>query len=150
MIAKLRHGPSVAVGKINELINAVNLLSRMTGDGLILVKSTSKGKTIGLSLDALRSRIGGRGGGFGGAIRIAYCTEDAQSDNIMEAELDEVDSGDAIEVTCLIAVGGTALDEASPRLIDEDPMMVILVAGTWYCATVFMKTDDCVCVEDQP
>lgn len=149
MIAKLTHGPAVAIRKINEIIDVVNGLDSMTGDGLITVKSSTHGKSIGLALDVLRSRIAKQGGGFGGALRIAYCSEDAPSDNTIGAELDEI-GGETIEVTCLIAQAETALNNASPRLIDEDPMMIMLVAGTWYCATVFMKTDDCVCVEDQP
>jgi len=68
---------------------------------------------------------------------------------VIEADLDEI-GGDAIEVTCTIAQAGTALDEASPRLIDEDPIIVSYVDGEWRCMTTFMPTDDCVCVEDTP
>jgi len=148
MITKLQHGPAAAIAKINEIIDVVNGLDRMTGDGFITIKSGRHGKSIGLALDVLRSRIAKQGGGFGGVERIAYCSEDAGADNIIAAELDEVD-GEAIEVTCLIAQGGTALNAASPRLIDEDPIFVVLVGETWYCTSIFMPTDDCVCVEDE-
>jgi len=148
MINELTNGPAVAVNKINEIIAAVNKFEALTGDGFITIKSTAHGKTVGLNLERLRSRIPKIGGG-GGSLRIAYCSEDAQDDNVIEAELGEI-GGDAIEVTCTIAQAGTALDEASPRLIDEDPIIVSYVDGEWRCMTTFMPTDDCVCVEDEP
>ena len=148
MITKLSHGPSVPVQKINELIDAVNDLKARYGDGFVQTRNTSRGGAIGLLLNQVIPRIP-RSGGGGGSLRIAYCSEDAQDDNVIEAELDEI-GGDAIEVTCTIAQAGTALDEASPRLIDEDPIIVSCVDGEWRCMTTFMPTDDCVCVEDTP
>jgi len=148
MISKLIHGPEVAVAKINEIIDVVNALNGITGDGIITIESSKHGKTVGLSLDKLRSRIPKMGSGSGSTLRLAYCSEDAQSDNIIAAELDEID-GEAIEVYCTIAQGGTALNEASPRLIDTDPITVVSVGGVYWCTTTFMPTDDCVCVEDQ-
>jgi len=148
MISKLQHGPTVAVNKINELVDAVNAADNITGDGMVVVKSSRHGKVIGIALNVLRPKMPKVGGG-GSTLHLAYCSEDAPSDNTIAAELDEID-GDAITVYCAIAQGGTALDEASPRLIDTDPMIVTQIGGDWWCTTMFMPTDDCVCVEDTP
>ena len=75
-------------------------------------------------------------------IRKAYCTEAAPADATIAAELDAVDSADAITVYCPIS-GGTALNAAIPRLADEDLIFVWNDGGTWRTTFVFQATEDC-------
>ena len=78
--------------------------------------------------------------------RIAYCSEAAGADATITATLDHT-TGAAITVTCLIAQGGTALNEAVPRLADNDMIMVSKIGATWHCLTTFMPSEDCDCYE---
>lgn len=58
-----------------------------------------------------------------------------------------------ITVHCNIAGGGTNLNEAVPRLVEGDEILVVLLpycnAGTiedrWYCLTLFQNSIDCEC-----
>ena len=142
---------------LNLMWAKVVRLDNMRGDGFINVKRSGAGTTIGMNLNEVRRRIrliGGSGASeFGGAVR-ASCTEDAQSDNIMEATLYESDgtAGGAISVYCNIS-NGSALDEAVPRLETGDDIFVtktmVDVAGTptarWYCVSNFQASEDCTC-----
>jgi hypothetical protein len=131
----------------------------MRGDGFINVKKSGAGTTIGLNLiEVMRrvSRVNGSGSGFGSVVRAA-CTEDAQSDNIIEATLYESDgtAGAAIEVYCNIS-NGSALNEAVPRLEDADDIFItqsmVDVTGTptarWYCVSNFQASEDCTCEQE--
>ena len=82
-------------------------------------------------------------GAHGSGNRLAYCSEAAPASTVIAATLDHT-TGTAINVTCHIR-GGTALDAALPRLVDNDPMIVTEIAGTWYCTGHFQTSEDCVC-----
>ena len=80
--------------------------------------------------------------------RMAYCSADASTGKTIAATLDTT-NGTAITVHCEIAQAGTDLDDAQPRLKDNDIMFVSKIwDGThdyWRCLTVFQPTEDCVC-----
>lgn len=80
----------------------------------------------------------------GAGVRLAYCSEAAPADNTIGATLDTT-SGTAITVTCHIC-NGSALDEAVPRLADNDEIFVVKIGATWYCTTIFQASEDCDCV----
>jgi hypothetical protein len=92
-----------------------------------------------------------------GLISRATCTENAPGDNTIAANLINADGteGDAVSVFCNIS-NGSALDEAVPRLEDNDEIFVTQSvfdnAGTpvfrWYCVTNFQASEDCTC--EQP
>ena len=84
-----------------------------------------------------------RQGAHGAGVRLAYCSEAAPADNTIAATLDHT-SGTAITVTCHIC-GGSALNEAVPRLADNDEIFVVKIGATWYCTTVFDTSEDCDC-----
>lgn len=136
----------------------VSRLDNMRGDGFISVKKLGAGTTINLNIiEVMRrvSRVGGVGGGgsFGSVVRAA-CTENAQSDNIIEATLYESDgtAGAAIDVYCNIS-NGSALNEAVPRLENGDDIFVtrsmVDVTGTptarYFCVSNFQVSEECVC-----
>lgn len=79
--------------------------------------------------------------------RIAYCKEDAPADNTIDCYLDTDATGTEITVTCFIAQGGSALNNAAPRLKDGDGIMVSKIGGTWYCLTTFDVDEECDCYE---
>lgn len=140
---------------LNMMWEKVTRLDNMRGDGFINVKKSGAGTTIGLNLIEVMRRVSRVKGSssFGSVVRAA-CTEDAQSDNIIEATLYESDgtTGAAIEVFCNIS-NGTALDEAVPRLETADDIFITLsmvdVTGTptarYYCVSNFQASEDCTC-----
>lgn len=84
-----------------------------------------------------------REGAHGAGVRLAYCSEAAPADNTITATLDHT-TGAAITVTCHIC-NGSALNEAVPRLADNDEIFVVKIGATWYCTTTFDTSEDCVC-----
>ena len=84
--------------------------------------------------------------GSGSGVRLAYCKEDAPGDNTIDCYLDTNETGTEVAVTCHICKG-SALNEATPRLADNDEIFVIEIGGTWYCITTFHATEDCDCYE---
>jgi hypothetical protein len=142
---------------LNIMLAKVTRLDNMRGDGFINVKKSGAGTTIGMNLnEVIRrvSRVGGGGGSSFGSVVRAACTEDAQSDNIIEVTLYESDgtAGSAIEVYCNIS-NGTALDEAVPRLETGDDIFItqsmVDVTGTptarSYCVSNFQASENCTC-----
>lgn len=76
-------------------------------------------------------------GSIGGAVRLAYCNQNAQSSDIITTYLD-VDSADSesVSVKCNI-VDGSLLNEAYPRLSSGNAMPVIRTNNIWYSWTLF-------------
>ncbi len=83
----------------------------------------------------------------GGRIRRARAQEAAPADAYLSVKLcdqDGTEIGSAFDVYCEIS-GGTALNEAIPRIADDDYLFVTNISGTWYCTTVFQTSEDCAC-----
>ncbi len=81
-------------------------------------------------------------------VRLAGAQEDAQADALISVKLmnqDGTEIGAAFDVTCNIAQGGAALNTAIPRIKEDDILTVANIGGTWYCTTLFMPSEDCVC-----
>ncbi len=86
--------------------------------------------------------------GVCGYVRLAGAQEDAQADALISVKLmnqDGAEVGNAFDVNCNIAQGGAALNTAIPRIAEDDILTVTNIAGTWYCTTLFMPSEDCVC-----
>ncbi|MCH8244621.1 hypothetical protein IIB97_01920 [Patescibacteria group bacterium] len=86
-------------------------------------------------------------------VRLAYVQENSPADDppgtgsLISVKLGDykgVASGDAFDAKCLI-YGGSALDEAVPRLTNSSIVFVIQLWGIWYVVTPFIATEDCVC-----
>lgn len=60
MIRKLFTGPRVLRNRINQIIDAVERLSTITGDGFIKVNKTNSGVSLGLNVEKLRPRVWNR------------------------------------------------------------------------------------------
>jgi len=160
MILPFRQFNAKILTQLNKLVDVVNSLDNMRGDGLINVKRSGAGTTIGVSLGQLRPRLSGSGSGSSGdsaggsSVRRAKCTADAGSGATIAATLYDGNGEDstAITVYCSIA-NGSDLDEATPRLEEDLDIFVTKStydnAGTpesrWYCTTVFQTTEDCTC-----
>ncbi len=86
--------------------------------------------------------------GVCGYVRLAGAQEDAQADALISVKLmnqDGAEVGAAFDVTCNIAQGGAALNEAIPRIAEDDILTVTNIGGRWYCTTLFMPSIDCTC-----
>jgi len=82
-------------------------------------------------------------GSLGGAVRIAYCGEDAPADTEISCFLDTDTTGEVVTVKCLTGTNGASLLNASvPRLSDGDPMFVIKHNSIWYSTTIFEDSED--------
>ena len=150
---------------LNMMWEKVTRLDNLRGDGFINVKKSGAGTTIGLNLNEVRrrvSRVNQDSVGDPGTLIRATCTEDAPSDNTITANLFLPDGteGDAIVVHCNIS-NGTALDDATPRLKEDDEIFVTESffddTGTpterWYCVSNFdagKKVRRAICNEDAP
>lgn len=91
MILPFSSGPPNAVAKFNEIIQLLNSLANVSGDGLIEVNRTAVGYTISLNTNRLLERIPMFGGGGGGdtSVRKAYCKEDAGAATTIICYLDK-------------------------------------------------------------
>ena len=92
-----------------------------------------------------------------GIIKRARLNASAGSYNYITANLidetgNEITSGYGYNITVYCSImGGTALNAASPRLVDDGYIFVVQLpydnTGTlqynWYCTTIFQATQDC-------
>lgn len=78
-------------------------------------------------------------GSIDGAIRIAYIDGAPGAGLTIAAFLDTDGTGESITVNCSM-VDGVALNVATPRLSDGDPICVIKIDGQWYCPSLFYTT----------
>ncbi len=123
---------------INELLAFKDSLR--SGDGLIQVIG---GNSFKINVDRLRARIPKvAGAGNGSAVRSAFCQEDATANTQITCFLDTDATGEEVEVYCSIC-GGSALNEAIPRLTDGERIAVYRDGDYWWCCTTFQATEDC-------
>ncbi len=84
--------------------------------------------------------------------RLAITAEPAPADtkiicnlyNRNGGEITGADLGAGIEVHCSVS-GGADLDDAVPRLADNQLLFVFNSNGVWYCTTIFQVSEDCLC-----
>jgi len=72
--------------------------------------------------------------------RLAYVKTTPGLTNIVAVYLDTDGAGEEVNVICNI-IGGSYLNAAQPMLQDGDPIIVVNIAGTWYCTNLFLDTD---------
>lgn len=144
MIAPFTKGNPETRRKMNEIVDAVNLLNRMTGDGFVLVQHGINGETtISLAMNELKARFMNFGGG-GTILHKAYAKAAAPASGTITCYLDSDshDAGDEISVVCEVA-GGTNLNVALPRLADGTMIAVWDDGGTWRSVMTFQASGDC-------
>jgi hypothetical protein len=71
-VDKFNTGPAGAVNKLNKIIEVINSLKTITGDGIIKVNKTSAGITIGISIERLRERFPIAGGSSGSGVAVQW------------------------------------------------------------------------------
>ena len=79
-------------------------------------------------------------------IHRATCVEDAGSDNEITCTLPNYieSNGSLTQLTVVCDIsGGTALNEAVPRLSTDDYLNIWNNAGTWRAVMTFQATEDC-------
>lgn len=141
MIHPFTKGNPEARRKMNEIVDAVNNLMRMTGDGFVNVQHGMNGATtISLSMNELRARFLNFGGGA--VLRKAFAAAAAGASGTIACYLDTDGEGDTVNVVCEVA-GGTNLNAALPRLADGDMITVWDDAGTWRSMMTFQASADC-------
>jgi len=153
MLERFTKGPADGVRKLNELVNTVNKLERLIGDGIIKVNHGAAGTTIGVDIDQLMARMPKTTGGGsidGLVVKEAIAQEDAPAGTSLSVKLcddDGVATGSAFDVTCFIH-NGTDLDEATPYIESGKPIFVARRGnGTWVCVSPIFQAmyDGCVC-----
>lgn len=80
-----------------------------------------------------------------GAIRKAFCKNDAGASHTIACYLDEDQTGEEVTVICTIS-GVNNLNSAIPRLAQGDLIFVAKFAASWYCLTIFQSSEECECV----
>jgi len=113
MVQKLIKGPRALIDKINEIIVAINCLSNLRGDGLVVVNKTANGYALGINTKILESRIPKTAPP---RIRRAYVKTEPTSGTIVDCYLDEDGGSTEIEVSFedMISVGSTLEDHFPP------------------------------------
>lgn len=136
-LKRFSQGPVETVVMLNQLVDALNNLLIMEGDSFIRINNTTVGTTFRFNVDEVirRTMKYGSGGG-GGKIDIAYCDENAPNGNIISCFIGSDSGASLSDVTCNIS-NGDNLDEATPLLGNEDPMIVTKKDGIWYSTTQF-------------
>lgn len=123
---------------VNTLIDRINVLTKITGSkGIRAVTSLT-----GIHLSGKRGRIGKGDIAFAIRPRIAYCSAAAPAATTLMCYLDTDAIGAEITVIFSIAGGGN-LNTAVPRLTDGLAIIVVKIGETWWCDTVFNKSQDC-------
>jgi len=56
-LQKFRSGPTVTVRRLNQMVDAINALHRLTGDGLIETVKTPEGHTLRLNMERVKERM---------------------------------------------------------------------------------------------
>lgn len=135
----------------NELIDRVNLLSKITGTSGVRVNMTPHGVNLRGTLKQPRPPAGGQ------EVFRARTTEAASATAFITANLYggdgvEIQSGElsGITVNCSI-IGGANLNAAIPRLENDDDFFVSLlptISGSarvdaYWCTTIFQASTDC-------
>ena len=141
MIQPFTKGNPEARRKMNEIVDALNNLMRMTGDGFVNVQHGVNGATtLSLSMNELRARFMN----FGGATQLhkAYAKAAAPASGTITCYLDTDATGTEISVVCEVA-GGTNLNAAFPRLADGDMIAVWYDVDTWRSVMTFQATGTC-------
>ena len=78
----------------------------------------------------------------GGAMRHAYCKDNAGTGQTIQAYLD-MDGGPQITVHCHVIGGSTDLQDCFPLLTDGQLVPVYHVGGGWYCFWWFNRGTGC-------
>ncbi len=143
MINRFTKGQPETVAKMNEIIDTVNNLARMTGDGFVLVQHGINGATtISLSMNELKARFMNFGGGT--QLHKAYAKAAAGAGNtiVCYKGSDSHDPDDEITVTCEL-IGTSDLNNVTPRFKDGTMIPVWNDNGTWRPYFPFQKAVDC-------
>ena len=154
MIDEFTTGPDNVKDRLNQIIDEIENLRKITGSDYINVNSVFGGKTVSLNTNKLRELFPTSTGGVRRAITTAAAGAAATIVcNLYDSNGVEVTAGDEFEVTvyCEITGTDTTLDEAIPAL--EDDMDIWIQQsnydneGTpelrWYCIQIFQKMDIC-------
>ena len=122
MIAPFTKGKPETVAKMKEIVDTVNNLARMTGDGFVIVQHGINGATtISLSMNELKARFMNFGGG--GDICRAFVKTTPGATTSVDVYLYEDDSSTEVTVSCYIYGGGN-LEDAFPTLVGGMPLYV--------------------------
>lgn len=145
-LQRFTRGHPETVRRLNALVDAVNQLNHMTGDGLVTVKRTPGGLVLGANIPAIQEKIPQLSGiGGGSLVRKAYMKANATGGTTDTCFLDTDATGDEITVNFSI-VGGSDLDEALANLVDGSLIFVVNISGTWHCiGTPFIGRENCTC-----
>ncbi len=136
MISPFTKGKPETVAKMNEIIEAINNLMRMTGDGFVNVQHSINGRTmLSLSMNELKARMMNFGGDD---VCRAFVKTTPAATTSVDVYLYADDSDTEVTVSCYIYGGGN-LEDAFPTLVDGMPLWVYNDGGTWRNVTSIYK-----------
>lgn len=164
-LKKFTSGPAEFIQKLNDIVDIVNILQKISGDTFIKINNNSAGVNFGLDFNTLKARLGviGGGGGSGSEIRRAKLTASAGEGNTITANLYdssgvEQTTGDEAGITVYCNINaqtgesGIHLFSCIPRLYEGQDVLVALVPVKipdpnhygdylldmrWYCTAIF-------------
>ncbi len=142
MIQPFTKGNPETIRKMNEIIDFVNSLARMTGDGFVLVQHSINGvTTISLSMNELKARMMN----FGGTVaHLAFSQSAAAANtNPFNCYLDTDGTGKVVSVTPTLNTTVTAMTLAAPLLHDGTPLVIWNDSGTWRTYVTFEDAGPC-------
>lgn len=141
MFDKFKQGPEKLLRRIEQMRQMALAVWNLRGDSYIKVKRTTDSVRLSLDVNQLLPRIP-KGSVYATRIRSAFCKTDAGSNSTIVCYLDTDTTGDEITVNCVIC-GGTALNEAFPRLADGTRLFVFNDDDTWRALQIFQASETC-------
>jgi len=160
-IKRFTKGPAETVAALNQIVELVNQLEKISGDEFINIGKSGGSTALRFNLNKLKERLGVFSGSGSGEIRRAKLTASAGATATITANLYnsagvEQTTGDEAGVTVYCDIhGGTVLNAAIPRLATGEIIKVAklpFLNGTileqrWTCLTEFQASIDCDCAE---
>ena len=159
-LKKFTQGPPELVKKLNDMVDAVNQMQNLIGDGVIKVQNTVRGKTIGLDINQVRKRMSksSSSGDGGGTVRRAITTTAAGASTTITANLydsngSEQTTGDESGITVYFSIvsstgGGGNLNACLPQLKDDTDIFIVSLPydssnNRWYYIGTVQSLDTC-------
>lgn len=147
-IRRFSQGNANTIIRMNELVDAVNSLNNVVGDGLIKVKRTNSGYTLSLNMDGVNARVIKQRSGGGTQVRRAKIQTSGVGTTSLSCKLLDssgTETGDAITVYPVEHLGTNNLSgNVWPKLAATDNIPIFQdVNGTWYTTFIFDDTSAC-------
>lgn len=148
-LERFTQGPPETVRKLNALVDAVNQINVMTGDGIIKVRRTPDGIVFTADIQAIQEKMP-KTPAVGTEVKIhavfPVANASAGDTSSISCYVDIDNTGDPVNVNVEISGGGN-LAAAAPLLFNGTRFYAEKSGNNYYSTTVFHAFEDCVCEE---